>query len=301
MSCIVDGWTVSPRKSRKKSACFSMTTTSMPARASKKPSIIPAGPPPAIAQRVPIGSDIRRLRRNVSMGNRAAASRTKRGENPVSQPPFVRRLRRRRGRALSGEARGDLILVSDVAGATRGPGARQHAGRRGPARPDVDDVSKIAKDHDLVIMHTSTPSLPNDVECARRVKAQNPRQGRFHRRARRGAARADAGENPVIDSSAATNSTNVPRARRKAGRGTKSSASRIATPTASSRQRRTADDPRLGCDAERAADVRQVLDVRSTTTATCCTRTSRGIPAAVASPSARSVSGRKRSAATVLP
>src|SRR5580692_5117571 len=39
---------VSPRKSRKKSGYFSSTTTLTPARASKKPSIIPAGPPPAI-------------------------------------------------------------------------------------------------------------------------------------------------------------------------------------------------------------------------------------------------------------
>ena len=36
------------------------------------------------------------------------------------------------------------------------------------------DVLKIAKDYELVIMHTSTPSLANDVECARRIKAQNP-------------------------------------------------------------------------------------------------------------------------------
>src|SRR5882724_10215618 len=54
-SCInssVDGWMVSPRKSRKKSACFSSTTTSTPARANRNPSIIPAGPPPAMQQRV---------------------------------------------------------------------------------------------------------------------------------------------------------------------------------------------------------------------------------------------------------
>lgn len=36
------------------------------------------------------------------------------------------------------------------------------------------DVLKIAKDYELVIMHTSTPSLANDVECARRLKEQNP-------------------------------------------------------------------------------------------------------------------------------
>ena len=39
----------------------------------------------------------------------------------------------------------------------------------------VDVVLAIAKGHDLVVMHTSTPSLPNDVECARRIKEANPR------------------------------------------------------------------------------------------------------------------------------
>src|SRR5215468_2667082 len=41
---------VSPRKSRKKSLCFSSTVTRMPARASRNPSIMPAGPPPAMQQ-----------------------------------------------------------------------------------------------------------------------------------------------------------------------------------------------------------------------------------------------------------
>src|SRR5690348_7898836 len=52
-SCIrssVEGWMVSPRKSRRKSACFSSTATLTPARASRKPSIMPAGPPPAMQQ-----------------------------------------------------------------------------------------------------------------------------------------------------------------------------------------------------------------------------------------------------------
>src|SRR5579864_5286153 len=43
---------VSPRKSRRKSACFSRTRTSIPARANRYPSIIPAGPPPTM-QHVP--------------------------------------------------------------------------------------------------------------------------------------------------------------------------------------------------------------------------------------------------------
>src|SRR5437870_12800764 len=51
MMSSVEGWIVSPRKSRKKSACFSSTSTSTPARASSSPSMIPAGPPPAMQHR----------------------------------------------------------------------------------------------------------------------------------------------------------------------------------------------------------------------------------------------------------
>ena len=43
-----------------------------------------------------------------------------------------------------------------------------------PHGQTVDDVLKIAKDYELVIMHTSTPSLANDVKCAETLKAQNP-------------------------------------------------------------------------------------------------------------------------------
>src|SRR5262245_2002459 len=52
-SCItssVDEWMVSPRKSRKKSACFSRTSTCKPVRANNSPSIMPAGPAPTIKQ-----------------------------------------------------------------------------------------------------------------------------------------------------------------------------------------------------------------------------------------------------------
>src|ERR1700758_3385060 len=49
---------VSPRKSRKKSACFSSTSTSTPARARSSPSIIPAGPPPTTQQRTATASSI---------------------------------------------------------------------------------------------------------------------------------------------------------------------------------------------------------------------------------------------------
>jgi hopanoid biosynthesis associated radical SAM protein HpnJ len=43
-----------------------------------------------------------------------------------------------------------------------------------PHNLTVDDVLKIAKDYELVILHTSTPSLANDVKCAEAIKAQNP-------------------------------------------------------------------------------------------------------------------------------
>jgi hopanoid biosynthesis associated radical SAM protein HpnJ len=39
---------------------------------------------------------------------------------------------------------------------------------------NVEDVLEVARDYELVILHTSTPSLANDVECVRRLKAQNP-------------------------------------------------------------------------------------------------------------------------------
>src|SRR5262249_45967064 len=48
----VEGWMVSPRKSRRKSPCFSSTTTSTPARASRKPSMSPHGPPPTMQEGV---------------------------------------------------------------------------------------------------------------------------------------------------------------------------------------------------------------------------------------------------------
>lgn len=42
-----------------------------------------------------------------------------------------------------------------------------------PHQQTVADVLAIAKDYELVIMHTSTPSLVNDVQCAAAIKAQN--------------------------------------------------------------------------------------------------------------------------------
>ncbi|MEC4814446.1 MAG: hopanoid biosynthesis associated radical SAM protein HpnJ [Scytonema sp. PMC 1069.18] len=43
-----------------------------------------------------------------------------------------------------------------------------------PHGQTVEDVLRIAKDYELIIMHTSTPSLTNDVKCAVALKEQNP-------------------------------------------------------------------------------------------------------------------------------
>ncbi len=51
---------VSPRKSRRKSACFSSTSTDTPARARSRPSIMPAGPPPAMQQRTVLDAEAMR-------------------------------------------------------------------------------------------------------------------------------------------------------------------------------------------------------------------------------------------------
>ncbi len=42
-----------------------------------------------------------------------------------------------------------------------------------PHNQTIEDVLKIAKDYELVILHTSTPSLANDVKFAEALKAQN--------------------------------------------------------------------------------------------------------------------------------
>jgi hopanoid biosynthesis associated radical SAM protein HpnJ len=43
-----------------------------------------------------------------------------------------------------------------------------------PHGQTLEDVLNIARDYELVIMHTSTPSLANDAKCADAIKAQNP-------------------------------------------------------------------------------------------------------------------------------
>jgi hopanoid biosynthesis associated radical SAM protein HpnJ len=44
-----------------------------------------------------------------------------------------------------------------------------------PAALGVGDVAPLARDYDLAVLHTSTPSFPHDVQVAERLKAENPR------------------------------------------------------------------------------------------------------------------------------
>src|ERR1700689_903078 len=43
-----------------------------------------------------------------------------------------------------------------------------------PARLGLDDVLPLARTHDLVVLHTSTPSFANDVRVAQAMKDVNP-------------------------------------------------------------------------------------------------------------------------------
>jgi hypothetical protein len=43
-----------------------------------------------------------------------------------------------------------------------------------PHQQTMEDVLAIANDYELFVLHTSTPSLQNDVACAPAIKAKNP-------------------------------------------------------------------------------------------------------------------------------
>jgi len=43
-----------------------------------------------------------------------------------------------------------------------------------PADLGLEDVVPLAKDYELVVIHTSTPSFPHDVRVAEALKARNP-------------------------------------------------------------------------------------------------------------------------------
>ncbi|HYI82719.1 MAG TPA: hopanoid biosynthesis associated radical SAM protein HpnJ [Acetobacteraceae bacterium] len=43
-----------------------------------------------------------------------------------------------------------------------------------PHRQGLEEVAAMARDHDLAVLHTSTPSFASDVKVAERLKAENP-------------------------------------------------------------------------------------------------------------------------------
>src|SRR5438094_9174021 len=110
---------LSPRKSRKKSACFSSTTTGAPARASKYPAMIPAGTPPTITHRACNFSDafiakdkqprITRIGQKTKCPSRRAKSRHP-VELPVSYAAGFPRLARN-----DGYGRGSGIKIQNIA------------------------------------------------------------------------------------------------------------------------------------------------------------------------------------------
>ena len=101
--------------------------------------------------------------------------RPRHDEDPVSASPVVRGLRWRRRRALSEPPRDQVVLVSDLAGAAGRAGRGLQADRRAAA-PAVASPTSLpeAKDRDLVVLHTSTPSFSSDVKTVRALKAANP-------------------------------------------------------------------------------------------------------------------------------
>ena len=77
--------------------------------------------------------------------------------------------------ALPGAARDPLVLVSDLA---------RPAGRAGRGSKLIDapphgiklaEVARQARDYDLAVLHTSTPSFASDVKTVEALKAANRR------------------------------------------------------------------------------------------------------------------------------
>src|SRR4051794_34947709 len=141
MICKVEGWIVSPRKSRRKSRCFSKTTTSTPARASRKPSMIPAGPPPAIAQAVRGG----RAAVIVLLPLLPSAAPRRRGGRRSADPPHGESPPLWSGEAAFFDDCGvddRLVLVHP---ASQKPGDDRADDRHQPEQPELRDIVAARK------------------------------------------------------------------------------------------------------------------------------------------------------------
>ena len=97
-------------------------------------------------------------------------------EDALPEPALVRRLRRWGGFALSGDPRGVVVLVPDLAVLPGGSDPRQPRARCAAASGlDQAQTVAIAKEYDFVVVHTSTPSFRLDVRTAEMIKDANPK------------------------------------------------------------------------------------------------------------------------------
>ncbi len=78
------------------------------------------------------------------------------------------------GSPIPDEARDRVVLVPDLARATGRARAGQQADRRAAAWNSLAEVVAEAKNFDLAVVHTSTPSFASDVKAIAALKAANP-------------------------------------------------------------------------------------------------------------------------------
>src|SRR5262245_19654845 len=97
--------------------------------------------------------------------------------NAVLAPAVLRGIRRRCGIAVPGSPRDPVVLVSHMARTTGSARAGIATRRRADAPPDgltLYDVRPLARQYELAILHTSTPSFAHDVRVSEALKTENP-------------------------------------------------------------------------------------------------------------------------------
>ena len=166
-----------------------------------------------------------------------------------------------------------------------------------PARIGLDAVTAQARDYELCVIHTSTPSFASDVKVAAALKAGEPgAEDRLRRRQGGGAARGKPAPGRA-DRLRGAQRVRLHGARRspRAATGRRWTASRTATARASSCTTRTARSSRTWTSCPSSPrSTSATCASRTTSSATCCTPTCRCTPAAAANRAARSACGRRR-------
>ena len=170
-----------------------------------------------------------------------------------------------------------------------------------PHRLSLADVLPQAKDRDLVVLHTSTPSFASDVKTVRALKAANPslKIGLIGAKVAVEPARARCRPARRSISSRATSSTSPSRRSPKAA----TSAASPGCPTATRDGGIVHNDERAcwttwtSCRSSRRS-TSATSTSRTTSSAICSTRTCRSTPGAAANRAAPSACGRRPSAGT---